>query len=131
VHLFGGVWSPSCCNFVLRRTAEDCRDQYDPEVVDTILNSFYVDDCLKSVDTVDRAKHIVQQICDLLSCGGFHLTKFVSNSREVMSAIPEEDWSKEVKNRDLQSQTLPVERALGVKWDVEADTFSFAANIDT
>lgn len=46
VHLFGGVWSPSCCNFVLRRTAEDCRDQYDPEVIDTILNSFYVDDCL-------------------------------------------------------------------------------------
>ena len=129
VHLFGGVWSPSCCNFMLRRTAEDCRDQYDPEVVDTILNSFYVDDCLKSVDTVHRAKHIVQQMCDLLSYGGFHLTKFISNSREVMSAIPEEDWSKEVKNRDLQCQTLPVERALGVKWDVEADTFSFAANI--
>jgi len=126
VHIFGGVWSPSCCNFVLRRTAEDSRCQYDPEVIDTVLHSFYVDDCLKSTDSVDRAVCVVQQMCRLMANGGFRLTKWISNNREVMSAIPEEDWSKEVKKLDLQYQALPVERALGLKWDVETDTLSFA-----
>jgi len=79
VHLFGGVWSPSCCNFVLRQTAEDHKDRYHQEVVDTIINNFYVDDCLKSVDSVERAVCIVQQMCRLLNSGGFRLTKWISN----------------------------------------------------
>ena len=128
VHLFGGVWSPSCCNFVLRRAAEDHRGQYDQDVVDTILNSFYVDDCLKSVDDVERAVCIVQQMCQLLAKGGFRLTKWISNSRDVMLAIPEQDWSNEVQKLDLQHHSLPAERALEVRWDVETDTLRFAVS---
>ena len=30
VHLFGGVWSPSCASFALKRVAEDHRDEFDP-----------------------------------------------------------------------------------------------------
>ena len=48
VHLFGGVSSPSCANFALRKTADD-NQSFDPEIVNTVKRNFYVDDCLKSV----------------------------------------------------------------------------------
>ena len=47
-HLFGGVWSPSCANYTLKRTAEDCKDEFNQEVVETVKNNFYVDDCLNA-----------------------------------------------------------------------------------
>jgi len=128
VHLFGGVWSPSCCSFVLRRTAEDFRDKFDEEVTETVLSDLYVDECLKSVDSVERAIHIVHQLTKLLKNGGFRLTKsskWISNSREVMASIPNKDQLKKVRSLDLQCEALPVERALGVSWDIENDEFSF------
>ena len=61
----------------------------------------------------------------LLSRGGFRLTKWISNSRRVLEAIPEAERAKEVKSLDLSKVDLPVERALGVKWCVETDSFGF------
>ena len=56
VHLFGGLWSPSCASFALRKTVEDHRHEHSPETVETVLENFYVDDILKSVKTEDEAK---------------------------------------------------------------------------
>ena len=125
VHLFGGTWSPSCCSFALSRTAEDNRDMFDAETVATVLKDFYVDDCLKSVVNETKAIRMVDQLCTLLKRGGFRLTKWISNSRNVLSTIEEEDRAKQVKGRDLNCEALPTERALGVYWDVELDCFSF------
>lgn len=55
VHLFGATSSPSCANYALRRCADDNDHQFDAVVVSTIINNFYVDDCLKSVSSVDQA----------------------------------------------------------------------------
>lgn len=49
VHLFGGVSSPSCANFALKKTAKDNKTCFDPETVCTVNRNIYVDDCLKSV----------------------------------------------------------------------------------
>lgn len=48
--------------------------------------------------------------------GGFNLTKWMINSRAVLGAIPEKDREKKVKDLDLDHDTLPLERALGVQW---------------
>ena len=55
VHLFGATSSPSCANFSLRKTAEDNRKDFDLEVIETVNRNFYVDDCLKSTATIERA----------------------------------------------------------------------------
>ena len=55
VHLFGAVSSPSCANFALRKTAEDNKEKFNPEVINTVHKNFYVDDCLKSVPTIVTA----------------------------------------------------------------------------
>ena len=53
------------------------------------------------------------------------LNKFISNSKEVIATIDPEDRAKELKDLYLNSDALPVERALGVHWCVETDTFQF------
>ena len=98
VHLFGGISSPSCANFALRKTAHDHRQEVDPEIVSTVERNFYVDDCLKSVQTPHFAVRLVQELTELLKKGGFRLTKWVSNSREVVESIPEKERATSVKN---------------------------------
>jgi hypothetical protein len=123
VHLFGATSSPSCASFSLRKTANDNKEDFDIETVNTVLRNFYVDDCLKSVETDEKGARLVQQLCELLAKGGFRLTKWISNSRHVLAGIPENDTVASLVNLDLED--LPVERALGVKWNVETDKFQF------
>ena len=80
VHIFGATSSPCCPNRALRQTANDNKGQYDPEVIKTVHRNFYVDDVLKSVPTTERAIWLAEQLTKLLREGGFHLTKFASNS---------------------------------------------------
>ena len=84
---------------------------------------FYIDDFEKSVRTVSEASSVADEVTCLLSEAGFRLTKWMSNSREVLSKIPEADRAK--PNLDLDLENLPVERTLGVQWDVEKDAFLF------
>lgn len=55
VHLFGGIYSPSCANFALKKTAEDNRDDFSDLTGSTVERDFYVDDCLKSVESEEIA----------------------------------------------------------------------------
>ena len=45
------------------------------------MRNFYVDDFLKSVKTVEDAKRMVRDMTDLMSKGGFRLTKWLSNRK--------------------------------------------------
>ena len=125
VHLFGAVSSPTCANVALRNAADACKDSFDPEIVETVYRNFYVDDCLKSTASEAKAIHLVHGLRELCQHGGFRLTKWVSNSRTVLESIPEAERAKDIKNLDLESNDLPVERALGVYWSVENDTLGF------
>ncbi|XP_070567324.1 uncharacterized protein [Ptychodera flava] len=62
--------------------------------------------------------------------GSCRITKWVSNSREVLEAIPKEERAKEIKDLKLEYDCLPVERALGTSWSVESDTIGFQINIE-
>ena len=127
VHLFEGVSSPSCANFALRNTASDNRQEFKLETANTVERNFYVDDCLKSVESDQAAIRLVRELTELLKKGGFRLTKWVSNSREVVDSIPEKERGTSVK--DLDFDHAPIERALGVQWRVSSDTFGFKITI--
>lgn len=62
VHLFGATSSPSVASYALRRTAEDRKDTAAPEAVETVLCNFYVDDCLKSAPTEEKAIQLVKNL---------------------------------------------------------------------
>ncbi len=125
VHLFGAASSPSCSNYALKKRACGNEKEFGPVVARTIERNFYVDDCLKSVNTTTTAVKLISDLGDSCAKGGFRLTKFTSNSRAVLQSIPEEDGSNELKNLDLDYGKLPLERALGVYWCIESDCFEF------
>ncbi len=91
---------PSCASFTLQKTAESNKDDFDNKTIKTVKRNFYVDDCLKSVSSVGRAK---RQLWELLAKGGFHLTKWVSNSREVMASIPTSEQAPKMVDLDVES----------------------------
>ncbi|KAK0140007.1 hypothetical protein N1851_023079 [Merluccius polli] len=129
VHIFGAVSSPSCATFALLKTADDNQNQYSEEVINTVRHNFYVDDCLKAVNSTEQALFLYQQLTELCAKGGFHLNKWISNDRTVLSAISEKDRAKELRTLDLSKEQLPMERALGAQWNVERDCFTFSITI--
>jgi hypothetical protein len=126
VHLFGGTWSPSCAAYALRKAAEDQAGRYAEAVCKSVERNFYVDDFMKSLKDEDEAVMFAQQLMQLLQDGGFTLCKWISSSRAVLQAIPAERRVDSVKNlTDKSCSVLPTERALGMRWNVEEDTFGF------
>jgi Pao retrotransposon peptidase len=125
VHLFGATSSPSCANFALRATAKDNEDKFGKMAADTLRKNFYVDDMLKSVRTSAEAIRLIKDIHQMCAAGGFRLTKYVTNCREVFETIPASDRSQNAVNISLSQSAPSIERALGVCWCVENDTLGF------
>ena len=128
VHLFGATSSPSCCSFALGRCAEDNLTHASSETLLTVKENFYVDDLLKSVKNSSDALKLISELTELLESGGFHLTKFLSNEREVLRGVPESDHAVAVKKLSLD-HNLPTQKTLGVHWDAESDRFVVVVNV--
>ena len=107
--------------------AEDSKGRFSDEAVNAVTKDFYVDDFVKSVRTVNEASSLANEVTCLLSEAGFRLMKWMSNSREVLSEIPDRERARPTLDLDLEN--LPVERTLGVQWDVEKDAFLFKVHV--
>lgn len=125
VHLFGAVSSPSCACYALRNTAEDNQALFPADVIQTVKQNFYVDDCLKSTSSEEEAIKMIEDLTAVCQRGGFCLTKWVSNSCVVLRTVAEEHKAKDLNELDLDRDNLPLERALGLQWCIESDTFQF------
>ena len=122
--VFGGT-SPSWSNFALRKTASDNRDEYTSDVTRILERNFYVDDMLKSFQTVTKAKDVIRKVKELCAKGGFNLAKFTSNNEAVLKSIPNEGRRKNVSDEALTFCKLPEDKAFGVKWNISKDTLGF------
>ena len=78
---------------------------------------------LRALKNEEIAIQVAKGSMSLLSQGGFNLTKFMSNSRTVLQEIPVE--KRALPDFDLDLDQLPIERTLGVHWNVDEDTFCF------
>ena len=124
VFLFGTVCSPACANFALQQTATDHQSEYNEATIKAVNECFYVDNCLASASTVEKAKTLLQELVELLAKGGFELTKWTSNCREIVASVSTDNRSKELSHLDLAYNPLPNECALGLTWDTGTDTLS-------
>ncbi len=86
-----------------------------------------MDDCLESVESSVHAVNLAGQLRELLCRGGFRLHKWLNNRPEVMETIPERERASSVLDLDLDKERLPVERTLGLRWDMQKDMFIFSA----
>lgn len=125
VHIFGATSSPGCSNFGLKQVALDYQGQFGADVGVFIKQDFYVDDGLKSVDTPAAAVDLIDRTVKLCAKGNLKLHKFVSSSREVLRCLDKDARADALQNIDLVLDDLPVERALGLGWNIELDVFCF------
>ena len=128
VHVFGPTSSPGCSNYALKKTSVDYKHVYGLEAFNSLQWSFYVDDLLKSVKNEEEAMELIKNIKLLCKCGGFNLTKFLSNNKEVLKTISDCDRKKKVTEQ-LTNDSSPTEAELGVLWDVEKDVFTFRVKL--
>ncbi|KAK7882990.1 hypothetical protein WMY93_029164 [Mugilogobius chulae] len=124
VHLFGASSSPGCANYGMKHLANENETDY-PSAANFIKKHFYVDDGLTSVETVEEAVILVKEAQALCAKGKLHLHKFLSNNREVLDSIDATERAAEIKDVDLNYSDLPVQRVLGIRWDIESDNFFF------
>ena len=126
VHVFGNKPSPAVASYGLRKTVEHCSDLCGPDVKDFVWNNFYVDDGLISLSSPDDVIDLVKRSQSVLkSEGNIRLHKIASNSSRVMEAFPTEDLGKDLKCLDFEKDYLPVQRSLGLAWDLKRDSFVF------
>lgn len=61
----------------------------------------------------------------MLAAANLKLHKITSNSSKVMSAFDPEDLAKDLKDLDFGADPLPLQRSLGMIWNLESDSFCF------
>lgn len=125
VHVFGNSPSPAVAIYGLRRAALAGEKDYGSEARHFAERNFYVDDGLISFSTEEEAIKLLKATQEMLALSNLHLHKIASNKVEVMKAFPPEDLAKELRNLDLSTGLPPVQRSLGVSWDMSEDVFNF------
>ena len=119
VTIFGAKCSPASANYVLRKTASDHEEDSDASrrAAVAVCQNFYMDDFLKTEKSVEDAKAMRREVTALVAKGGFRLTKWRSNSEEVLLDVPESE-------RACEGTLRPTENVLGCPWNPVSDTLS-------
>ena len=120
-------------------------EKQEPETVEHLKNSLYVDDFVSGAETDETALQIYKGTKQLMAKGGFNLRKWNSNSSNVVKSIEALEGKKNLSlisdkssvSQDDQSFTKstiakeslltePTQvKVLGMVWDTVEDTFLF------
>ena len=94
VHLFGTKSSLACLHFGLKQTASNNEAEFGSDTADFIRHNFYVDDGPTSVASVSEVINLINNTKSMCLHGVLRLHKFISNSKDVLAAIPSQDQAK-------------------------------------
>ncbi|KAM7373874.1 hypothetical protein PAMP_006564 [Pampus punctatissimus] len=128
VHVFGNSPSPAVAIYSLRRAIAEGAQKYGADTVKFVERHFYVDDGLVSLPCEAEAIDLLRRTQASLAESNLRLHKFVSNSPAVTRAFPREDCVPVIKDLDLSEETTPMQRSLGLLWEIKTDTFTFSAS---
>ena len=93
MQMFGAKDSANCVNFAFQTNARDNYKDFDASTYETILRSVDMDDCLKSLNSVEAMIDLSSDLNQLCNCGGFRLTKVLSNNQAVLNSLPPSEVS--------------------------------------
>jgi len=113
---YGTSCAPHLATRTLIQIAQDYESQY-PEACDLIKSNFYVDDCLFTCDSVNKAIELREDLCNIFKQCGMSLLKWISNDANIMKQIPTRETDKIEESYEI--------KALGVMWNISTDSFSF------
>ena len=119
-HIFGAKDSPTCANYALLCTARDNESDF-PDAAQAVFQNNYMDDYLDSLHSPILALKRLRNLIELLSRGGFKLTKFIS----IVPGLLEKLEDKSIKRDPIEIGALMEESSshvLSLKWDHVNDT---------
>ncbi len=125
VHVFGNTSSPAVATYGLRKTATIGELQHGHDAREFVEKDFYVDDGLKSVSNDEEAIDLLRRTQSMLANANLRLHKIACSSRAVTQAFAAEDRASDLRNLDLHKDVIPIQRSLGVFWDLQTDSFTF------
>ena len=128
VHVFGNTSSPAVATLCLRKTADVGEQGFGSHAKDFVYNNFYISG-LKSVANPTEAIDLLTRTRAMLATANLRLHKIASSHPEVTHAFPRDDQASDLRDLDLSLDTVPVQRALGVLWDISADAFTFKVSL--
>ncbi|XP_062713817.1 uncharacterized protein LOC115255489 [Aedes albopictus] len=115
--------SPS--SFLATRTllqlAEDEGDSF-PLASSALKQDFYMDDFIRSEETICKATQLRKEMDELLSRGCFPLRKWCSNCPEVLEGVPPENLANPSSPTFDPDEAI---KALGISWEPATDQFRF------
>ncbi|KAE8278169.1 hypothetical protein D5F01_LYC23757 [Larimichthys crocea] len=119
---FGTTCSPCCATYALQRHVKDGGEE---DIETSVLQSFYVDNCLQSFPTEGQAKSFLDRLRARLATGGFEIRQWISNLPSVVQHLPKEARSESTEMWLIQDHTDPWEGALGLIWYCSSDTLGY------
>ena len=129
VHLFGNKSSPAVAMYGLQKTALEQEANFGPEARKFVAEDFYVDDGLTSCQSLEEATELIQNTQAMLKTANLRVHKIASNSLALMSKIPSQDRADNLKDLDFQEDPVPVQRTLGVSWNLLKDCFTIVIDV--
>ncbi|XP_068713051.1 uncharacterized protein [Montipora foliosa] len=129
---FGVISSPFLAICTIQEHVKRCEETF-PEASHEILRNTYVDDFASGRDGVSEALKLQQSTSELMQQAGFDLTKWSSNSSELMQTIPEKDRASHglIKLESDLREARSVTKALGLKWNTRADSLVFTMDVNS
>ena len=109
---FGDKPAPAMAQIALRKTAQESKN-LKPEAAKVLTENVYMDDICESVETVEEAKKLAEDIDIVLKSGGFQVKGWMSNK-----ILNEENQDANELKGNVE------EKVLGISWNREADTLS-------
>lgn len=110
--VFGVSSSPFLLSATIAHHLEKAPDSL-KETAERLKESFYVDNCVTSIENEAELNRFVEESQILLSAAKFELRGWASNA-----ALPEEIYKSEKDHMFLSDTSVPV---LGLLWDVKSD----------
>ena len=80
---------------------------------------------LKSFPTVKKAVNKIKQPREFCFTEDLDFTKWISNERQVIQSVPDDERKPNVRNELVTLGNLPEEKTLGVKLDTQNYTLDF------
>ncbi|XP_031749223.1 uncharacterized protein LOC101730954 [Xenopus tropicalis] len=125
VHIFGNRPSPAVAIYGLKQAACQEEKEFGADAKRFVKKDFYMDDGLKSVPTAAEAIDLLNRTRKMLACSNLRLHKIASNSSDVMAAFSSEDHATDLKDLNFNDDDLPMQRSLGICWDLKSDSLTF------
>ena len=120
--VFSDASAPFRAQYVSQENARIYQKEF-PHASTTVCKSTYMDDSLDSVRDNQMSIQLFEELQALWAKAGMKARKWLSNSPEVLTMIPQELRAYEINLKD----SLPAAKTLGVLWRAQQDVLTFQA----